>query len=132
MLAQQNLTSLLPTTPDHWTNLTSGFALDGGAGPALARTDAQTLASTAPAASFQLRAAVADAVAAAVADADADVAPRVGDRGGELLAVRERDAAEVREGRPDNCSGTRPPPPGTLLLVPVWGELRPLVGYKLE
>ena len=57
-LAQQGLPQLVNSTPDYWRDLTAGFALDGGAGPALARVDAHTLASTAPAAAFQLRATV--------------------------------------------------------------------------
>lgn len=57
-LSQQGCASLIPTTPDHWSDLQSGFALDSGTGPALRRIDARTLVSSAPARSFQLRATV--------------------------------------------------------------------------
>jgi len=58
VLAQQGLSALLPTTPDHWTDLQSGFVLDGDDGVPLVRLDARTLASAAPAAAFSLRATV--------------------------------------------------------------------------
>jgi hypothetical protein len=57
-LTQQGLAGLVSTTPDHWVDLQSGFALDGGAGPPLSRAGPAALASTAPAAAFQLRATV--------------------------------------------------------------------------
>ena len=59
LLARQGVPQLVASTPDHWRDLQQGFALDGGdAGPALARVDARTLASVAPAAAFSLRATV--------------------------------------------------------------------------
>jgi hypothetical protein len=57
-LSAQGLADLVPTTPDHWQDLTSGFVLDSDDGPALTRVDAHTLASAAPAAAFSLRATV--------------------------------------------------------------------------
>jgi hypothetical protein len=57
-LSEQACESLIATTPDHWSDLQSGFALDGGSGPALKRVDSHTLASTVPSTLFQLRATV--------------------------------------------------------------------------
>jgi hypothetical protein len=54
-LTQQGAASLIATTPDHWTDLQSGFVLDSGAGVALVRASASTLVSSAPASAFSLR-----------------------------------------------------------------------------
>lgn len=55
-LSQQGLASLVATTPDWWQDNTFGFALDSGNGPALSRSSASLLVSTAPSSSFSLRA----------------------------------------------------------------------------
>jgi hypothetical protein len=63
LFKQQGIESLISTTPDHWTDRQSGFALDAD-GPAVAgggsfrRVDSHTLASVTPATSFALRATV--------------------------------------------------------------------------
>lgn len=73
-LLQQGLESLIPTTPDHWTDLTYGFALDADDGPPLLRVNAHTLSSAAPAPSFSLRATVLAVQTDTVEDWVADVA----------------------------------------------------------
>ena len=57
-LTQQGLPQLIASTPDHWTDLTFGLALDGGASPAapLSRASPSLLVSAAPAPAFSLRA----------------------------------------------------------------------------
>jgi hypothetical protein len=55
-LTQQGAASLIATTPEYWRDNTFGFALDGGAGPALTRSSPTVLTSSAPAAAFELRA----------------------------------------------------------------------------
>ena len=57
-LTQQGLPQLIASTPDHWTDLQFGVALDGGAAPAAAllRASAALLVSAAPAPAFSLRA----------------------------------------------------------------------------
>ena len=57
-LTQQGLASLIATTPDHWSDLTSGFAVDGGSSSPspLVRVDARTLSSAAPGLRFSIRA----------------------------------------------------------------------------
>lgn len=54
-LTQQGAASLISTTPDHWTDLQSGFVIDSGAGVALERFNSSTLVSSAPASAFSLR-----------------------------------------------------------------------------
>lgn len=54
-LSAQGLASLVAATPDFWQDLTFGFVLDGGSGPALTRAGPGMLLSAAPAAAFQLR-----------------------------------------------------------------------------
>ena len=76
-LAQQGLADLLPTTPDHWTDLQSGFVLDGDDGPPLLRVDAHTLSSAAPAPFFSLRATVLAVQTDAASEWVADVAALV-------------------------------------------------------
>jgi len=58
VLGQQGLLDLLPSTPDHWTDLQSGFVLDADDGPPLHREDSHTLVSSAPSSFFLLRATV--------------------------------------------------------------------------
>jgi hypothetical protein len=77
VLSSQGAGSLVNVTPDFWTDLQSGFVLDGGGGGGnsvgtgtgrptgtttstgtLQRVDAHTLASTSPASAFSLRAIV--------------------------------------------------------------------------
>lgn len=59
-LTQQGLAALVATTPDHWSDLTFGVALDGGAVPVapLSRASPAALVSAAPGAAFSLRATV--------------------------------------------------------------------------
>lgn len=58
----QGIESLLATTPDHWTDRQSGFALNAELNApntgSLRRIDSHTLASVAPATSFALKATV--------------------------------------------------------------------------
>ena len=89
VLQSQGVGSLTNSTPDHWTDLTSGFALDASAGgPALRRVDAHTLASEAPAPAFVLRATVLAVQTDTVDDWQRDMLA--------LLATDKQPAAETR------------------------------------
>jgi hypothetical protein len=132
-LLQQGLGGLLPTVPDHWSDLTFGFALDADDGPPLLRMDAHTLASAVPARAFLLRATVlavqtdtvgewvAD-VAALLATAPPSAAARAGHEawwagfwGRSYVAVNASKfpAPPAAEGAP--APAAAPPVPGALL-----------------